>query len=298
MDEYFKIIQCLPSWLAGNLDALPRWQAGSVQEIRFRSGSTVLFTVGGQLIEAAQYSRALSAFAEKTLNREHIRDILLTLCGRSLHTYEEELCQGYFTLSGGHRVGVGASYLHTNGKYAPGDVTSLNIRIARARTVDLPAQVRNVLSGPFTGLALVGPPLSGKTTVLRSIAGYLGTLGRTCTVVDERDELFSRRGCCEGQGTVDVVGGMEKSAAVQIALRTLSPQVILLDELGDLREAAALQQAFFSGVDFIFTLHASNLEEAGHRAQFRLLRQSGMLRYACALSGRNSPGIITDVRCY
>ena len=95
---------------------------------------------------------------------------------------------------------------------------------------------------------------------------------------------------------MDVLAGVPKKDAVQMALRTLSPQVILLDELGGLEEAAALEQGFFGGVDFIASIHASSADEALCRPQVQYLCQRGMLRALVALQGRNPPGQIREVK--
>jgi stage III sporulation protein AA len=95
---------------------------------------------------------------------------------------------------------------------------------------------------------------------------------------------------------LDRVAGLPKQKAVQMALRTLGPQVILLDELGGLEEAAALEQGFFSGVDFVASLHAAGLDEALRRPQVQYLQERGMARAAALLEGRTAPGRIKEVR--
>jgi len=94
---------------------------------------------------------------------------------------------------------------------------------------------------------------------------------------------------------VDVLTGVPKEAGIQMALRTLSPQVILLDELGSLAEIMALEQGFFSGVDFIASIHASSLEDALHRPQTQYLKKRGMLHVLVLLQGRTVPGQIKEV---
>lgn len=81
-----------------------------------------------------------------------------------------------------------------------------------------------------------------------------------------------------------------------MALRALSPQVLLLDELGGMEEVRALEQGLFSGVEFITTLHASSWDEAFRRPQLCALRQSGALQVAVLLRGRQFPGQIREVR--
>ena len=103
----------------------------------------------------------------------------------------------------------------------------------------------------------------------------------------------------EGAGhgeALDVLAGLPKGQAVQMALRTLSPQVILLDELGGLDEVTALEQGLFSGVDFVATLHAATPEEATMRPQVKYLMERGAVRVLVWLTGRQAPGCIGEVR--
>ena len=95
---------------------------------------------------------------------------------------------------------------------------------------------------------------------------------------------------------LDVLSGLPQGLAVEMALRTLSPRVILLDELGGMEEVAALEQGFFSGVDFVASLHASSLEEAMRRPQVQALVEQGMLRGMAQLAGARNPGQIQEVR--
>ena len=139
----------------------------------------------------------------------------------------------------------------------------------------------------------VGEPGSGKTTLLRSIARELVRQQKILSVIDERRELFA--GNTHGEA-LDVLAGLPKGQAVQMALRTLSPQVILLDELGGLDEVTALEQGLFSGVDFIATLHAATPEEATMRPQVKYLMERGAVRVLVWLAGRQAPGCIGEVR--
>ena len=113
------------------------------------------------------------------------------------------------------------------------------------------------------------------------------------SVIDERRELFA--GNAPGEA-LDVLAGLPKGQAVQMALRTLSPQVILLDELGGLDEVTALEQGLFSGVDFVATLHAATPEEATMRPQVKYLMERGAVRVLVWLTGRQAPGCIGEVR--
>lgn len=143
-------------------------------------------------------------------------------------------------------------------------------------------------------MLLVGEPDSGKTTLLRQIARELAGTQRRACVVDERCEIFPP-GDSEKMPPLDLLSGIPKERAVQMALRTLSPQVILLDELGTLAETAALEQGFYSGVDFVASVHAASVEEAARRPQVQALQRHGMLRVFVLLHGCTAPGKVRQV---
>ena len=134
---------------------------------------------------------------------------------------------------------------------------------------------------------------SGKTTLLRQIARELAAQKRAVAVIDERGELFPPER--QNGDVLDCISGLPKGRAVQMALRTLAPQVILLDELGSLEETMALEQGFFSGVDFIASIHAPDAAQAQCRPQVQALLQRGMLRQLVILAGRETPGCIREV---
>ncbi len=298
MDEFYTVVQRLPAWLALPLAKIPSAAAAQIHELRFKAGACPMVTNAGTQMQIASLlvrkGFAMTAAGDSAftnpLTKGQIEQIFYHLCGGSVHSYEDELGQGFFTLSGGHRVGVGGKYIPQGEGWQLQEVSSLNVRIARHKLSMIPPALNAILCTRFTGLLVLGEPDSGKTTLLRSIVAQLIAQKRIAVVIDEREEL-----CIGG---VDSICGMEKSNAVQLALRTLSPEVIVLDELGTLAELCALEQGFFGGVDFIASLHASSFAEAAHKPQFQYLQTHGMLRAACLLQGRNAPGQIKEIKRY
>jgi stage III sporulation protein AA len=297
LDEYYEAIAALPKWLASPLGQLPQPIAEQIHEVRIRSGCALGFTIRGVQCAAQDIPHLPLGLQSQRITEPQMEEIFYTLCKGSVHSYQEELAQGYLTLPGGHRVGVGGRYLAREGANdLLQTVCSLNLRIARMRAVDLPPVLCEILQGHFTGLLVVGEPDSGKTTLLREIARSLAGQNRAVAVIDEREELFPVRGRLGELPALDRIAGLPKQKAVQMALRTLGPQVLLLDELGGLEEAAALEQGFFSGVDLVASLHAASLEEALRRPQVQYLQKRGMVRAAALLKGRTAPGQIKEVR--
>ena len=262
MDEYYRAIQSLPSWLSRPLAELPIELAEQVHEIRLRVGCPVQMTISGVLCTSA----CVPALRQIVLTQLQMDEIFLTLCGGSVHTHQAEVAQGYVTLH------------------------SVNLRIARRKWITLPEELRSLLEQRLTGVLLIGEPDSGKTTLLRSIAQALAAQDKTVCVIDERREICPESTVPYEQKTmaVDEISGLPKAMAVQMALRTLSPQFILLDELGGTEEVRALEQGMFSGAAIIATLHASSWEEA--------FRACGALQATVLLRGRDHPGQVAAVR--
>ncbi len=294
MDEFYRAIQSLPGWLAEPLMQLPENTVPAIHELRFRTGCGIVVTIQGRQCPIGERPECPAFFKSLLLTQKQLEDIFFTLCGNSVHTHQLELEQGYFTTATGCRVGVAGRYTRLdNGKAVLQKVEGLNYRIARAACVELPPGLCELLHGRFTGVAVVGEPDSGKTTILRQMSVFVAGLGRTVTVIDERNEFFGTEE--KNPVLLDRLAGLPKAEAVQMALRTLAPQVIVLDELGSMDEVMALEQGFFSGVDFIISIHASNSKEALQRPQIRYLKERGMIHTMILLQGRCAPGCIQEV---
>ena len=162
MDEYYQVVQTLPQWLARPLGQLPSEDAETVHELRLRLGYAPQFTVQGCSCTPTQLAPELNALQTMQLTPLQMEEILFTLCGGSVHTHQTEIAQGYVTLENGCRAGLGGRFLQ---KPEQGTVlqelTSVNLRIAREKTVPLPQELTAALRGHFIGMLLVGEPGSG-----------------------------------------------------------------------------------------------------------------------------------------
>ncbi|MCJ7834160.1 stage III sporulation protein AA [Cuneatibacter sp. NSJ-177] len=199
-----------------------------------------------------------------------IRETLEFVSHYSLYAFEEELRQGFITIPGGHRVGLAGKAVVQGGdirglKY----ISFLNIRLAH----QVPGCADGVLPflwkrDRFCHTLIVSPPRLGKTTLLRDIIRQVSDGGehppQTVGVVDERSEL----GACSsgvpqndlGRHT-DVLDGCPKAAGILMLLRTMSPRIIAVDEVGSQEDLEALSYSLHCGCGILATVHGSSLED-------------------------------------
>ncbi len=225
------------------------------------------------------------------------------LCNYSVHAFQNELKNGFITVSGGHRVGISATAVtNSQGEItAIKNISSLNIRIAREIKGAADEIINNVFYDRIRSVLIVGEPSSGKTTVLRDLAGRLsgaefGYL-RVC-IVDERSEIAATsEGISKnnlGFGC-DVLDGYPKADGMMIALRAMSPDIIVCDEIGSDRDVIAIEGIANAGTKLVASIHAEGFSQLLKRPQFVKLMRTAVFETAVVLKGKESPGKVKEI---
>lgn len=222
--------------------------------------------------------------------REECARLIELLTNHSLYALEEELRRGFVTVRGGHRIGLAGRTVLEHGRVKQiRDVGGINIRLAR-QVIGCSEPLWRQLADPKSGLLphtlLLSSPQRGKTTVIRDLARLVSTgsphtrtPARKVAIVDERSEIAA---CYRGVPVfdvgprTDVLDGCPKAEGLMMMIRSMSPEVVVVDEIGGPEDAHALEEALRAGVRVMATAHAGSIEEALARPALQRILQTGV----------------------
>jgi len=182
----------------------------------------------------------------------------------SMYAYENEIKNGYITLPGGHRVGIcGNAELSSYKISHLKSIQALNFRFSREIIGCSDKYMKTIYSDKnINNTVIVSPPMYGKTTLLRDIARNLSLLGKRVSIVDERYEIASVTNGISpfnlGLGC-DILSGVSKSEGMLFMLRSMSPDVIITDEIGTSSDYEAIREIKKRGVSVITSLHGKDI---------------------------------------
>lgn len=250
------LLSVLPPRLRQQVDNLGR---DTMQELRLRLGQPVELILSGQ-------SRMLGLQALE-------EDITFIVNAASHYSpwAAATSAKGYITAAGGHRIGVSGECVVQGGQVTGiRRATSLCMRVARS--------FPNIGDkAPKAGsLLILGPPGAGKTTLLRALIRDRSEAGRAVAVVDERGELFPLGGIFPPGPRTDVLTGCSKASGVDMALRTLNPACIAVDEITAEEDCDALLSVGWCGVELLATAHARDAKDFMRRRIYQPLVDSGL----------------------
>ena len=267
MDEINQVLQYFPLEIYLQISKLIEESekvADSIQEIRIRTNKPIALKVENS-----------NRILKHKVTQEEVLRIFERICEGSIYSYRKQICEGYITVKGGHRVGITGNVAMEDDKVININyISSLNFRIARQVldcSNELLKYIINIDDSNIYNTLIVSPPGYGKTTILRDAIRKLSNgikeinfRGRTIGLVDERGEIAAMyKGIPQNDVGIrtDVIDNISKDKGMHMLVRSMSPEIISCDEIGSNADLEAINYAICSGVKGIFTAHGKSIEE-------------------------------------
>lgn len=261
-----------------------------IEEIRLRAGLPLTLGICGESCfitpTGGISNHEIDAYR---VSQDEVQSTFMAVCENSVYAHMDEIRQGFITLKGGHRVGICGKTVNENGEIKNfREISSLNFRIAQ-EIIGIADNVINLVTENIKvkNTLIVSPPQTGKTTLLRDLARQISNRGFKTGIADDRGELGAMyNGIPQNDvgAQTDIIDNAPKSKAILMLLRTMSPKVIISDEIASETDVAALRLAFGTGVSIIATTHGADAEEVKKRKTLRPLFEDGIFEQIIVLS--------------
>lgn len=294
------IFPVLPPTIVRTIETIPETILEQVTEVRLRVNQPLLLVLSTNDVVCGR--------PVYYCTREDLARTMQLISKNSLYAFEQELKLGFLTIAGGHRVGLAGQAIVEGGEVkALKNISFMNIRLAREIKGCADILMPYLIGGMkqvYSSL-VISPPRCGKTTMIRDVVRQISSgtseplfKGAQVGVVDERSEIAA---CQQGVPTVDigqrvdVLDGCPKAAGMLMLIRSMSPQVIVVDEVGREKDVLAIKEALHAGVSVIATVHAKDIEDVCQRPFIGELVQEGFFERYIVLGNCPQPGTVLEI---
>jgi stage III sporulation protein AA len=286
-----ELFEILPKTIRSKLEQVDKIH--QLEELRIKVNKPLFILIGNK-----------EEIWEYIATAEDIKYIMQRISNYSIYAFEDEIRQGYITIKGGHRVGLcGVCVIENNTIKTIKDISSINIRVCKeligCSDKVMPYIINN---NSIYNTIIISPPKCGKTTLLRDISRNISQgdkhkkfCGKNVSIIDERSEIA---GAFKGIPQMDVglrtdvLDNCPKSQGIMMAIRSMSPDVIVCDEIGTQGDMESILMALNSGISLITTIHGFGIEDLYKRLIFKDIVDNYVFSRGIVLSNKKGIGTI------
>lgn len=285
------LFEILPKTIRSKLEQVNKIQ--ELEELRIKVNKPIFIHIGNK-----------EEIWDYVATSEDIKYIMQRISNYSIYAFEDELRQGYITIKGGHRVGLcGICVIENNTIKTIKDISSINIRACKeiigCADKVMPYIINN---NSVHNTIIISPPKCGKTTLLRDITRIISQgdrnknfIGKNVSIIDERSEIagsFKGIPQMEVGNRTDVLDNCPKSEGIMMAIRSMSPDVIVCDEIGTQKDMDSILMSLNSGINLITTIHGFGIEDLYKRLVFKDIVENYVFSRGIVLSNKKGIGTI------
>lgn len=285
-------------------------QEENIEEIRLRINKPLIINGNQTDYFYNENKKKLDRNMDKAyiVTKEDVDQTFQILCKYSIHSFMDDIKKGFVTLRGGHRVGIVGKAIVENGSVENiKHVSSLNIRVSREVKNCSDKVMSHIIksSTKINNTIIISPPQCGKTTLLRDVVRNLSNgnekfnfKGINVALIDERNEIAgSYLGIPQMDVGIrtDIIETCPKDVGIMMVLRSMSPNVIVTDEIGTEKDIKALYTALNGGVGLITTVHGDSIEDIRNRKELNCLLDEELFKKVILLSAKKGPGTVEKI---
>lgn len=246
--------------------SLEKIDTDKLYEVRIRCGFPLSVNYDGKKLYLGENGLAIRENSAILCDQSLIKSIIDNITEYSLYAFNERIKKGFLPSKNGVRVGIAGECVYDEKLLTVKNIDSLNVRLSHEVPGSSDCFFESIKNnGDFYNTLIISPPFCGKTTILKDIAQKINAFyNKNILIIDERGEFSGVKG-----KNIDSIKYSDKLYAFNCSIRSMSPDIVITDELVGEGDWQCVFDAVNSGITIISTCHAASIEEVKNKNFFK-----------------------------